>query len=301
MTWFSDLAGAIGLPAGGTAAALALVYGSIAAEKEARPQAIKDIARVLKNTSWSTGSQPQEFIYKIFCLTFGDRQLTIQFVKRSLIASIIYLIFICVFSYLFQMDPMYRLTLSNITNKEFSLTFVAYYVIMKLVLITLVPDFISIAKARIVVNIVLLVAVDVALSVIIAFLALFIYSVVVDAVYLIEVCESENFQLYDEIQRGLGSAYNSIVDVFLEFTDHSQYSSHTDSELFITSTLLTSVWAVIALISSVVAKLLILFEYTRRGRTWFFEVDKHPIRSIGIVAAGLIFISSMIVTFVRAL
>ena len=66
---------------------------------------------------------------------------------------------------------------------------------------------------------------------------------------------------------------------------------------FSASTLLTSIWTVLILLSTTVLKLLAPLQ---RFTAWFFDVDKHPLKAIGIVAAALVMSGSLIWAVLRA-
>jgi hypothetical protein len=74
----------------------------------------------------------------------------------------------------------------------------------------------------------------------------------------------------------------------------------TDSILwfpFLVSTIFTSIWMTLLLLSTTVVKML---SPLQRFTTWFFDVDRHPIQSIGIVAGALVMIGSLVWSIVRA-
>ena len=67
--------------------------------------------------------------------------------------------------------------------------------------------------------------------------------------------------------------------------------------VFFCSTLLTSVWTVLVLVSSTALKLLAPLH---RFTAWFFDADKHPLKAIGIVAGALVMIGALIWSVVKA-
>ena len=71
MSWVNDLASGLGIPAGAATLAVAMYAACAAAEKSARPEALKDIGRILKDTSWERSVQPSTIIDRVFKLTFG--------------------------------------------------------------------------------------------------------------------------------------------------------------------------------------------------------------------------------------
>ena len=71
MSWVSDLASTAGIPAGAATLAISMYAACSAAEKAARPEALKEIGRVLKNRYWSHSAQPSVIIEQVFRWTFG--------------------------------------------------------------------------------------------------------------------------------------------------------------------------------------------------------------------------------------
>jgi hypothetical protein len=67
-------------------------------------------------------------------------------------------------------------------------------------------------------------------------------------------------------------------------------------DVFILSTLITSIWTVLILLSTAAVKLL---APVQRGTAWFFDVEKHPVRAIGITAGALLMIGSLLWSLVR--
>jgi hypothetical protein len=71
-------------------------------------------------------------------------------------------------------------------------------------------------------------------------------------------------------------------------------------EIMMASTMLTSVWVVLFLISLLLLKLLVPLEYLRRFTLWWFkDIDAHPLRDIAKVAATLIVIGAFALKAVR--
>jgi hypothetical protein len=302
MAWLSDLAQALGPTVGwGTTIAVALYYGAIAAENEARPEALKEISEILRNRSWRIGGQPNKFIPKLFCLTFGDKQLSPQCVFRSICASVTFVVSLCALSMFFEKtnEHIYDIPLRNLRdNGVVDWSWGVAYFLPLIVTVTIIPDYISIAKARLIVSKIAnsdlslvvcgLVFLDIFLSIIIAAVAMTIWGMMSRCSGSIISCVGSSFEvsyetLYFIFERANGRAYGS-----------------SDSELFIVSTLLTSVWAIIALLSSIVVKALLLAEYTRKFTTWFFNIEKHPIRAVGIVSGVVVFGVSLMITLLRA-
>ena len=308
MGWLADLSTAWGIPIGGAAAAAALYRAGFAIEKEARKEAIADIANILKSPSWSYGSRPSQFIGRLFNYTFGDRQLSLKCLIRSFVASFVFLVSIVLISLVMDGPKMHETTDGRYCSLYADL-YAIFFVngcdrpipaedLPNLVLfMSLLPDYLAIAKARVIINlisrvrtilsIVLLVLSDVAISCIISFIAI-----------LLNLCFSEMGGLISAIGLGLFwstlfMAYQSFALLLAEVTGNGH--GWAMFELFVGSTILTSIWTILILVSSIVAKLILPLDSIRQFATWFFDVDRHPIRAISAVAGGLVFAGSMVV------
>jgi hypothetical protein len=90
MSWVIDVASSMGIPAGAATLAVSMYAGCSAAEKAARPEALQDIARILKDPSWSRAVRPVSIIERLFRWTFGARQLSWKCVRRSIMATLMF-------------------------------------------------------------------------------------------------------------------------------------------------------------------------------------------------------------------
>ena len=69
------------------------MYGACtAAEKAARPEALRDIGRILKDSSWQGSVRPSAAIHRIFVWTFGEKHLSWRCVIASILATVATLI-----------------------------------------------------------------------------------------------------------------------------------------------------------------------------------------------------------------
>jgi hypothetical protein len=71
------------------------------------------------------------------------------------------------------------------------------------------------------------------------------------------------------------------------------------SVILVTSTLLTSVWVILFLLSSLFVGALAPLEYIRRFTLWWFDIDRHPLKAIAKVAATLIVVGAFALKAVR--
>jgi hypothetical protein len=91
LPWFNDLASELGIPAGAATLALGMYAACVAAEKTARPEALGDIGRILKDSSWSRLVRPSEIIGRVFIWTFAARHLSLRCITKSALATTLFL------------------------------------------------------------------------------------------------------------------------------------------------------------------------------------------------------------------
>src|SRR5690348_2765663 len=92
MPWVNDLASGLGIPAGAATLAVVMYGACAAAERAARPEALNDIGRILKNPSWSRSLSPSAIIGRVFVWTFGERHLSWKCIHRSATATFLFAI-----------------------------------------------------------------------------------------------------------------------------------------------------------------------------------------------------------------
>jgi hypothetical protein len=345
MSWVNDLASTLGIPAGAATLAVAMYAACVAAEKTARPEALEDIGRVLKTASWSGSVRPSAIIERVFVWTFGERHLSWKCVKRSAIASTIFLTSLTtVYCAVWKADlePFWPLEdalgwTHSPTAPEHTPAVIGILLRMFLgiVLMACVPDFLAVGKTRVLVKsarnrvrfgvVYLLVVADIALSVLISFIcASAIFAVTYKAwkTFPGEV-SGELFQSVSETAiRGdaqldlVGAAFADVAGMQYPInadtpslgllTFHTMFAPLFDTSpttitflpIFLSSTLFTSIWTILILLSSAVVKLLAPLQHFTM---WFFDVDKHPLKAIGIVAAALVMTGSVIWMVLRAI
>jgi hypothetical protein len=289
MSWMNDLASSLGIPAGAATLAVAMYGACVAAEKAARPDALKDIGDTLKDLSWERSVRPSTIIESIFNCTFGERQLSWRCLLISCVATFIFLIIMILlntslFWVVFLMpDPLF----GNYWHIQ---------QIYNVIFIGFIGDYISLGKTRIIVhymsrptgapNAIIMVVVDIFCSVII--------SAIIASI--VNTAELESYRYHIE-----GSWYYSLRTSVLRtyyawlnlppFLFGGGMSEITDFQFCLPSTLLTSIWSVLILLSTTVLRLLTPIH---RFTAWFFDVEKHPLKAIGIVAGALVMSGTLI-------
>jgi hypothetical protein len=264
MSWVNDLASAFGLPAGAAAIAGAMYAACVAAEKNARPEALADIGRILRDPAWERSAQPSAIIERVFKWTFGDRHASWRCVTRSMCATIIFVAaFIIMLFFTEGRYPFDKARNSQviIVQGTFEVIFAGF-----------LPDYVALWKTRLLLTVLTrrylgalsVSLIDISSSILIAILFYIIFVI---------------------------SFASPVVAVrpllWLISPKPDNYSSLTPLLL---STLLTAIWTVLLLLSTTVLKLL---APVRRFTAWFFDVENHPVQAIGIVAGALVMIGSL--------
>jgi hypothetical protein len=311
---FTDLATALGVPAGGLAFAAALYRGSIALEKEAKPDALTDIAKILKSPSWAAENWPSRIVKVIFEYTFGIRQLSISCVIRSVIASVAFLFSILFASFVID-GPYLHPTAEGAYCSLFANIYGSLVQtgcstghdpvdFLKLALfLSIIPDYVSIAKARFILTLVAesksiakltsMVCADILLCFWISWVTMTVYWFII----FLSINPEQDLNL-SVAYVSFHMVYSSMVLLFDDLMGRGQ--GWNVYEWFIGSTILTSIWTIFVLASSVLTKLILPpLSYIRRFTVWYFDVDRHPIRAIGFVGAALVFMGSVVAAIIR--
>jgi hypothetical protein len=285
MAWLSDLSSALGVPTGGAVAAVAIYYGLVAAEREARKEALGDVARLLRDPTWLRELSPAAGIQKLFVYTFGERHFSFLCLRRSVLAS---LTFMLAFGLQFALStdtwPVRFIEFPDHT--------------LRYLLLAIGCDYIALLKTRKLIGVqaiarnpVLLLLSDVASSLLI--------SLVINSVYIWKVTNTFDLASYEATSEWVvGDLVGSTGDLLithqiLPLFTHSGYYIFPYQGIYVLSTLMTSTWAMLMLASWA---LLRVFEPLQSLMNWFFPLDKHPMRAIGVVAGGLVFSGATLIS-----
>jgi len=274
MPWPVDLASGLGIPTGAATLAVAMYGACVSAEKVARPQALNDIARILKDPSWEGSVQPSTIVNRVFLSTFGERQLSLRCVVATCIASLVIIIVTLVVFSVLVGSP-------NITVRDYG---TALLYVPGIIVICAPPDYLSLWKTRILLGTMrngsknafalALVLFDLCMSVFLSLLWISVWMVVID----------KPGGWAADMSRFISGLTNP----------HTAYPV----TMFPISTIFTSIWTFLILISTAVLKLLApVHAFT----AWFFDVETHPVQAIGIMAGALVMIGSLIWSVAQAL
>jgi hypothetical protein len=290
--WVADLASALGLPVGAATLAVAIYAACAAAEKVARPTALEDMARFLREPAWSHSFRSSAMVDRIFRWTFGDRHLSWKCLRRSLLATTI-------------MVSVLAATTSRVARDAIALADqVGWGVLVPEllvwgVLIGMIPDNIALWKTRLLiarmarndVNPILLPAIDVCLSALISAISLSIFITI--AIWQLGVWGQHgpfDLSVYLNV---LGTGLAEAGRFFIVPSQHGDLYA-----VCMVSTIFTSIWTVLILLSSTLIRLVIPLQALIN---WFYPVEKHPMKAIGLVSAALTMIVALLSSGVRAL
>jgi hypothetical protein len=308
MWWVNDLASVLGIPAGAATLAVAMYFGCAAAEKAARPEALQDIGRILKDPSWENSVRPAAIVERMFVWTFGERHLSWKCVGRSMLATAMILIVlsVAVFTPVTQAYTRYLFV-----PKEGTVGLLIHYILSSLLLYivaTFLADYLSLLKARRLTKVLtnpslrsltILCMADVLLSAaisvgslafVVVILNLFAGRLVFGASNLIADMLLHILMFFGNHSLIWVAKWDTGGHVIIDFPAANYICSVT--------TLFTSIWMVLIALSTSALK---LFSPVRNFTAWFFDVDEHPVQAIGIVAGALVMIGSLVWAVVRAM
>jgi hypothetical protein len=287
LSWLSDLASGLGIPAGAATLAAAMYAACAAAEKAARPEALEDIGRILKERSWSRIVRPTEIIERVFVWTFGERHLSLRCVKRSGLATVLFFIGSVCIMYIHHPGEIYTY-FSRIHLFPPSLGLV-----VRIILTGFIADYVALYKSRVLfrfqgISGVAVVALDIIGSIAISIIFNIILEIILDT------------SLFSALRADyLSGLTYSLDDLFYQWSNlpHLIFGGPVNTgrigfySFLVPSTLLTSIWTILLLLSASTIRLLASLQ---RFTGWFFDVDKYPVKAIGIVSAAFVMVSALI-------
>src|SRR5580700_2773902 len=233
MSWINDLMSAVGAPAGAVTISAAMYSACLAAEKSARPKALVEIGRILKDPSWALSLRPSAIISRLFNWTFGESHLSLKCVTRSMCATSMFVVAIIVSLYL--INDRNPFTESSLRTWYYDLPLLGF-----------VPDYVAPGKTRMLLRLKLsaplLIILDVTLSLIIASICF----IITDYIFLLRVYDSADMNT-------IIAAWKSNLLWMLK-PNHIYYSV---PAIFIYSTLLTSIWTILMVVSTAAIKLVV--------------------------------------------
>jgi len=275
----TDILSQLGLPAGAIALAVGLVRGAAALEKDASEAALKYVSSLLVGGDLSNlGKLAATLIPRVFDRIFGSRPLSYKFILRSFVAT--------TFFWLVLIEVKHPNWGDVVDNAKYYLVYLPMWYII---------DWISLTKAKLLMNIITIpkyallsitvfVVMDVGISYILASIGYF-------TLILVQFHPFPTPIVFDWFITG-APIFNYLFGV----------GGHNISiwDVLAPSTLLTSIWTVLVMISSVLAMLLIPIDYLRRFTAfWFRNVEQRPLTALAKVTGTLIIIGTVVTRAIR--
>lgn len=326
MSLVNDFASGAGIPAASVTFAVAMYGACVAAEKAARPEALHEIGCFLKDSSWSQSIRPSVAIARIFGWTFGDRHLSWKCALRSVIATLtLYLTMILVLLGLGSYVPAISIWFAQ-DYPSWASPYVEIMFLGFLIIFGFLPDYIALAKTRLLLHrverfgggfkhLILMVFIDIVLSIgisvtfALSLSAIFVFSfwllpgmfaLLAPYIWAKVLSTFEAEALYIPEPAG-----------FTEFLNESQWlirscispwfahdpTRITFVSICFASTLLTSVWSALTFLSVVVVKVAAPVQHFTM---WFFDLDQHPVKTIGLICGAFVIAAAFMWSVVRA-
>ena len=179
-----------------------------------------------------------------------------------------------------------------------------------MLLFSVLPDYVSLAKARLILrrmtriatlkSVVMLIVLDVVLSYAVSML--FYYGIHLPINGLGELCLTYQYYQGAVPCGDLANPLRFVVMVVTISSDMLWIATHAAGKFplanviafaFGTSTILTSVWAVLVLAAVSLLRLAIGLNFAFGAARWLFDVDQHPIKTIGKFVAGIVWLGSV--------
>ena len=317
MSWMTDLASGLGIPAGAATLAVAMYAACAAAEKAARPEALNDIGHILKDPSWSRSLSPSAIVERVFIWTFGERHLSWKCVHRSATATLLFAIIAG-----FVFNSAVTDTITGFRKEADSTAAgigVAIGAFATLFFFGLLPDYIALWKTRVLMGLMhrrrLGPIITPVLDLVLSFAVGYFCATLLWA--FLSVALSATGTYMDVTKDGVSFGYDP-NGPFLALLRRSNslnnwyeilalglrgtlpvltgHVSTLRGVLFL-STLFTSIWTILILLSTTLIKLLAPIQHFT---IWFFDAERHPVQSIGVVSGGLVMVGALIGSVLQA-
>jgi hypothetical protein len=293
VSWLETLSSTLGTGTGGAGLAVLIYTGSIALEKEMREEAKHEIAGFINRTNVLPDSQVvANFISHAFEAVFGSRHWTLKCMRRSFVASIVVCLSLMGLFWL-KYPHNFDLVLNALNSGPFWAAGISAAIMM--VWFSCIPDYMSLFKGRFILavmtrsrditRILLLVLLDISASSCIYFIALTAAAFVISA---------DRHSIREAADAAV-SAERVIISGFgILFGRSPLHPDDIGFAVYLLSTMMTSMWAVMILLASLTVRLLSTVGLLMRLVRWAFDMDAHPVRKLGMVSAAIIWLGSVI-------
>ena len=258
------------------------------AEKAARPEALAEISVVLKDPSWSRLVRPGLIVERLFVWTFGERHFSAKCISRSAISTVLVVTSLIIFHIVHTGDSGF------IANYRSQLGVFAGLTVLN----SFVPDYVALLKTRAFLRI------NHRLSTLLILCLDLVSSIAISGIFILLF-----FTPFILFQFGLFHL-SFLPSIFLGVSNPaSEFRTLTTPgppgiypnalySAFYFSTLFTSVWLALIVLSTTLLKFLAPLQ---RFTIWFFDVQKHPLEAVGIVTGALVMLGAAIWAVVRRL
>jgi hypothetical protein len=303
--WLAQISTALGVPTAGALLAGAVYVGSMRLEEQARPEALRDIAAFLKSEPRAVDlSLIAKSITHLFGIVFGPRHFSRHCLWRSFVAS--GLVVITIFLAIHHKHPAVMRTANDLVRKGTSPVDLAFAEFYAFLILCVIPDYVSLGKGRLMLRRVqrcstltrigFWILLDLLASYLISMTVYWSLSIAFNRG---KACWWLDGKLHCEPISGLLMLLKTVTSVTILMTGTMlrDVESFTTAQVFLftygVSTLLTSVWTFLVFVSASLMRLALYLAPALRLVRWFFDVDQHPIRVIGLMFATLIWMGSM--------
>ena len=293
-SWLETLLPDIGIPSAVGTLAIAMYGACTAAQKAARGDALRDISMALRNFSWSRSINTAAITEHVFVSTFGRRHFSTRCVIGSALATALFWFVGSLVMHYEIGTPVSTLLINFLERPHIWLEFT--------LVCGFIPDYIALWKTRVLLrrwpysssagSSIALVASDVFLSILIAYMAVTLGAVIEDS----RVGAVAGYE---------GSFWTLLIDhftdwsIFIFVVDYISVGPPSDIVslygpiwlIFACSTLFTSIWTTLILLASILIKVVTPIQHFT---VWFFDVEKKPMQAIGLVAGALVVMGGLV-------
>jgi hypothetical protein len=290
MAWVDALSSGLGVGTGGAALAVAIYAGASALEKEMRPEARHEITLFIRNSNITSNAQiVANFVFETFKVLFGKRHLTWKCFWRSAAASLLVSwLMTGLFWLKYPTAVSDRFASMRDTSGDRSAVLFTLALFVLYLVFSCLPDYISLLKGRLILSAMTRKASGIKIAAL----------VLLDLAISIGISSSLIFGALTSMY-GAPSATSNLREAFWDCVgmvmgQSLPYPRDIMVVVYVLSTLVTSIWAVMIIVSAGLLKVLASFNYLMRMVRWMFDVDAHPVRVLGLVAAGTTWIGSVV-------
>jgi hypothetical protein len=292
MAWLGTISSMLGAGIGGTALAGAIYTGSAALENNMRASAKSEIAKFINNTAINPNPQVAVvFLSHSFEIIFGTRHWSMKCLVSSIIAStFIFVITITSFSVQYWDNSVALVTKILVTAK-----LCRYFVPS-----AFVADYFSLWKARTFLHIMSInptiskissiVIIDIIMSLLISLLAIMVTILASHLILRTPGTLAGEKDLFISIGKMIGLARYPDVGAAIDW----DILTILILAIFGYSTSMTSLWTLWVMLASAALKLAGSVNFTLRFVRWMFDIDAHPVRVLGLVAAAIVWVGSVV-------